>query len=227
MEINKDIEQEIAKRNITRLCHFVHTNKLLHILNSEDGIKAVDFIDQDILQKNDENRYDGKTDYVNCSVQYPNYWYFKRVKDNNTVFRDWAIVFIDPVVATFETSQFCPVNAATKYGAYIKKGYEAFKGMFESCITVGNRRSNRGIEMLRNAPTDDQAEVLIYKNIPRKYITGIALASEEIAKEKRAEWEMIGVNNIDIYVAPELFTRETSDKIRKGKQPVEHLLMEG
>lgn len=39
-----EIQSEIKKRNITRLCHFVHTNKLLHILSSEEGIKAVDFI---------------------------------------------------------------------------------------------------------------------------------------------------------------------------------------
>ena len=44
-----EIEQEIKKRNITRLCHFVHTNVLLHILNNNEGVKAVDFISQDIL----------------------------------------------------------------------------------------------------------------------------------------------------------------------------------
>ena len=30
-----EIYEEIKKRNITRLCHFVHTNILLHILNYE------------------------------------------------------------------------------------------------------------------------------------------------------------------------------------------------
>ena len=62
-----------------------------------------------------------KKDYVNCTIQYPNYWYYKRVKDNNYIFPDWAIIFIDPIVATLETTQFCPVNAAKRYGAYIKK----------------------------------------------------------------------------------------------------------
>lgn len=55
-----EIQREIKKRNITRLCHFVHTNKLLHILSSEEGIKAVDFIDEDILVQNDTDRYDEK-----------------------------------------------------------------------------------------------------------------------------------------------------------------------
>lgn len=67
-----EIYEEIKKRNITRLCHFVHTNILLHILNNNEGVKAVDFIKQDVLIQNDKQRMDGKTDYINCSVQYPN-----------------------------------------------------------------------------------------------------------------------------------------------------------
>lgn len=78
-----EIYEEIKKRNITRLCHFVHTNILLHILNNNEGVKAVDFIKQDVLIQNDKQRLDGKTDYINCSVQYPNWWYLRRVKDNN------------------------------------------------------------------------------------------------------------------------------------------------
>ena len=41
------------------------------------------------------------------AVQYPNWWYLRRVKDNNLIFSDWAILFIDPMVATIETTQFC------------------------------------------------------------------------------------------------------------------------
>ena len=90
-----EIYEESKKRNITRLCHFVHTNILLHILNNNEGVKAVDFIKQDVLIQNDKQRMDGKTDYINCSVQYPNWWYLRRVKDNNPIFSDWAILFID------------------------------------------------------------------------------------------------------------------------------------
>lgn len=54
-----EIYEEIRKRNITRLCHFVHTNVLLHILNNNEGVKAVDFINQDVLIQNDKLRLDG------------------------------------------------------------------------------------------------------------------------------------------------------------------------
>ncbi len=217
-----EIQNEIKRRNITRLCHFVHTNKLLHILNSEEGIKAVDFIDKDTLVQNDINRYDGKTDYVNCSIQYPNYWYYRKVQHNNPIFPDWAIVFIDPVLATLETTQFCPVNAAKRYGAYIKKGYEGFLEIFSYKVDGFSRNEN----MLSNIPTNDQAEVLVYSNIPRKFITGIAFKDEKIAKEKIAEWRTIGISDIIVYIAPELFEQVMSNKIRQGITPSEILYKE-
>ena len=211
-----EIYEEIKKRNITRLCHFVHTNILLHILNNNEGVKAVDFIKQDVLIQNDKQRLDGKTDYINCSVQYPNWWYLRRVKDNNPIFSDWAILFIDPIVATIETTQFCKVNAATRYGAYICKGAEAFRELFSA--NVG--RKNRTKDMLQNAPTDDQAEVLVYENIPVSMIKGIAFENEEIARQKIVEWKVMGFPKIDVFISPELFDVPTSGKIRRGEEPL-------
>lgn len=210
-----EIEQEIKNRNITRLCHFVHTNILLHILNNSDGIKAVDFIDQDILVQNDTQRMDGKTDYINCSVQYPNWWYLRKVRDNNPIFSDWAILFIDPIVATLDTTQFCKVNAAKRCGSYIKKGYEAFRELFEYQVENQVRSST----MLLNAPTDDQAEVLVYKKIPLEHIQGIAFENEKIAKEKIVEWQVMGFRPIDVFIAPKLFDVATSKDIRRGNEP--------
>lgn len=219
----KDIGEEIRKRNITRLCHFVHTNVLLHILNNNEGIKAVDFIAQDVLIQNDKQRLDGKTDYINCSIQYPNWWYLRKVKDNNPIFSDWAILFIDPVVATLESTQFCKVNAAKRYGAYIKKGYEAFNELFE--YQVGSRR--RTTKMLMNAPTDDQAEVLVYESISVELIKGIAFENKQIAKQKIVEWQVMGFSEISVFIAPELFDVSTSSKIRLGIEPsVERYLEE-
>ena len=211
-----EIYKEITKRNITRLCHFVHTNVLLHILNNNEGVKAVNFINQDVLIQNDKLRLDGKTEYINCSVQYPNWWYLRRVKDNNPIFSDWAILFIDPIVATIETTQFCKVNAATRYGAYIYKGVEAFREMFSA--NVG--RQNRTIDMLQNAPTDDQAEVLVYESIPVSMIKGIVFENEKIARQKIVEWKVMGFPKIDVFISPELFDVSTSGKIRSGVEPV-------
>ena len=56
---------------------------------------------------------------------------------------------------------------------------------------------------ISNIPTNDQAEVLVYSNIPRKFITGVAFKDESIAKQKIAEWKTLEIPNIDVYVAPE------------------------
>lgn len=217
-----EIEREIRERGITRLCHFVPTNKLLHILNSEEGIKAVDFINKDVLVQNDTKRLDGRTDCVNCSIQYPNYWYYRTIEKNNSIFPDWAVIFIDPIVATYDATEFCPVNAAKRNGEYIGKGYENFKRIFDK-VVYGYTRSP---QMLKNVPTNDQAEVLVQGNIPRRLITGIAFKSEEIARQKVAEWNVLDIPKIDVYIAPDLFARSTSDKIRKGIKPVEKLYVE-
>lgn len=177
-------------------------------MNNNEGVKAVDFINQDVLIQNDKLRLDGKTEYINCSVQYPNWWYLRRVKDNNPIFSDWAILFIDPIVATIETTQFCKVNAATRYGAYIYKGVEAFREMFSA--NVG--RQNRTIDMLQNAPTDDQAEVLVYESIPVSMIKGIVFENEKIARQKIVEWKVMGFPKIDVFISPELFDVSTSGK---------------
>lgn len=160
--------------------------------------------------------FEDKTKYINCSVQYPNWWYLRRVKDNNPIFSDWAILFIDPIVATIETTQFCKVNAATRYGAYIYKGVEAFREMFSE--KVG--RQNRTIDMLQNAPTDDQAEVLVYESIPVSMIKGIVFENEKIARQKIVEWKVMGFPKIDVFISPELFDVSTSGKIRSGVEPV-------
>ena len=121
-----------------------------------------------------------------------------------------------PIVATIETTQFCKVNAATRYGAYIYKGVEAFREMFSA--NVG--RQNRTIDMLQNAPTDDQAEVLVYESIPVSMIKGIVFENEKIARQKIVEWKVMGFPKIDVFISPELFDVSTSGKIRSGVEPV-------
>ena len=59
-----EIYEEIKKRNITRLCHFVHTNILLHILNNNEGVKAVEFFKNDVLILIDKKRMDSSTLYI-------------------------------------------------------------------------------------------------------------------------------------------------------------------
>ena len=218
------IENEIRNRKITRLCHFTRSSKALHILSSESGVLAVDFIEKDIYDANDELRMDGRTDCVNCSVQYPNYWYFKNVKDKFPLFTEWVILFVNPGLLLLDTTEFCVTNAAYKKGALISKGYEAFRAIFSNQV-FGKYPRYRTDAMLTCCPTDDQAEVLIYKNISRQDIIGVAVPNEDQARRERLRWYGLlkNIPEIPIIIAPHLFTNICSEKIRNGISPLEYI----
>ncbi len=229
MEYSK-FKEEIKDRGITRLCHFTRSNKALHILSSEAGIKAVDFLEKDIYDANDTNRLDGKTDYVNCSIQYPNHWYWRRVMDKDPLFKDWVILLINPAILLLDTTEFCITNAATGRGAYIKEGYSAFQELFQNTVRAKYERY-RTVKMLPCSPTDDQAEVLVYKNISRKDIIGIVVKDEAQAERESIRLyynlESKGIPKIDIIIVPDLFNGQWSDKIRDGITPLEYKYIGG
>lgn len=212
------IRQEYQNRNITRLCHITRSQKSMHILSSEDGIMAVDFLDESLYDANDELRLDGRKDFINCSIQYPNHWYWNKVKDKDPLFRDWVILLINPEVLSIESTEFCPVNAAKGRGAYINKGYATFKELFN--VRVNNRV--RPSQMLSCCPTDDQAEVLVYKNISRQDIIGVVVLNEEQAERESVRWEQLNIPKFDIYIAPDLFNGNWSTKVRQGIKPIEY-----
>ena len=213
------IKREINKRGITRLCHMTQTNKLLHILKNPDGIIASAFVNPDVLHPNDPLRLDGYTEYVNCSIEYPNFWYYRQMKDKDTVFKDWVIIFIDTDIIREDNSKFCVVNAATQRGALVKDGLEEFIKLFDSTI-FGKEKKTRPMNKLDNATTDDQAEVLIYKNIPRDFIKGIVFQNRETATSIISACELADIpTNFEKYTSEDLFSRRVSDKINNGQNP--------
>lgn len=221
----EQIKREILKRGITRLCHFTKSAKLLHILSDNTGILATDFLDvmqNDILTKNDEYRFDGHTEYISCSVQYPNTWYLDRVRNKDPLFTDWVIIFINPLIMCNDTAKFCHRNAAADRGAHIRNGFSGFQGMFAE-TTQGKQLFRRSASMCANCTTDGQAEVLIYQNIPRSEIIAIAVPSNEQAYvEEIRRIHIAEAPVVNWIVAPDLFNNNWFSKIRAGSIPSEH-----
>ncbi|TCI49568.1 DUF4433 domain-containing protein [Exiguobacterium sp. SH5S13] len=211
------IREEYLKRNITRLCHITRSQKAVHILSSEDGITAVDFLDEALYEANDPIRLDGKKEYINCSLQYPNHWYWRRIKDINPLFKDWVILLINPELLTYQNTLFCPVNAAKKRGGYITRGHQGFKSLFSSKV----ESRSRTLQMMSNCPTDDQAEILIYKNVRRKDILGVIVESEDRANSEFIKWKILNIPQVDIFIAPSLFDGSWSTMVRQGIVPIE------
>ncbi|MCY9658489.1 DarT ssDNA thymidine ADP-ribosyltransferase family protein [Paenibacillus chondroitinus] len=222
-------KQLLEQKGITRLCHFTKSNKLPHILSKESGIVANTELDDQIelLSKNDPLRLDGKEDYVCCTVQYPNTWYLRNIKNNDPLFTEWVIILINPYLVTNDTTLFCHRNAAAGRGVYIKEGYEGFSGMFNQTVQ-GQRPMNRTQRMLSCCATDDQAEVLIYKNVSRSDILGLVVPNEEQARKEKARLKFIkGVpDDLTFIIAPDLFEVSWSAMVRNGQVPSEILYRE-
>ena len=220
---NDEIRRILHNQNVSRLCHMTQINNLMPIMYAETGIMATDFIDETDLFRNDRDRLEGKTDYISTSVEYPNTWYYRNKKYINPEVSEWAILYINPILCEWDSTLFCPVNAATGYGAYIGSEPSCLKKTFYDVVGTRSRSS----KMLSCCPTDDQAEVLIYRNIPVKYIIGIAFEREHTLWSFKRLFDKYKVWYPDLFLAEELFDTTLSNKIRNGEKPREKLITKG
>ncbi len=225
------IRDEALKRRISRLCHFTQSRKLSHILSDLDGVWATSKLKEkapDLLDQTDNIRLDGHLDHICCSVEYPNTWYLSKIRDNDPLFKDWVIVFLNPALLWRDRTLFSPRNAAAHTGTLIQEGYAGFSRLFApSLVGAGGRTFWRTAQMLSCCPTDDQAEVLVYEHIQRSDILGLGVLSETQARTEKLRLSFIpSATNPDFYVAPEIFTGRWSSLVRRGQRPKEAVFSE-
>ncbi len=215
-----EIQREFAVRGITRLCHLTTLGNLFSILEDNRGILARDLIPPERLRVNDTERLDGRTDYISTTVEYPNVWYYSYKKKNAPRQEDWAVIFVKPGICRGNNSLFCPVNAATGRGNRLRTGAAALRSLFDD-VVPDSKGGPRTPSRLRCCPTCDQAEVMIYKEIPTRYFIGVAFESREIMELFISCAERLGLNYPALYIAPGLFATDLSRMIREGKVPME------
>ena len=212
----------LTSHGVTRLCHFTKFQSLTHIISSPDGVLASSSIRQDTKNFTDTARYDGELDYVCCSVQYPNSWFLEKARQSNTdkIFRDWVVIYINLSILNYRSAKFCPCNAAKDYGLHISDDMDNVDSIFAK--SVSTFRYSRTANMLDSCPTDGQAEVLIKHNIPREYIIGIAVGNEDVATRVYSLLIMHKLEQIPLFIAPDVLTPSWSALIRNGHRPTEH-----
>ena len=95
-------EAEIARLNITRLCHLTPLINLVHILAGE-GLRSSKSLGADeraCFDPQDLLRLDGYPDHISCSIEYPNAWYLRRRRSDATPAQrlapDWVCILIAP-----------------------------------------------------------------------------------------------------------------------------------
>ena len=221
-----EIRGSAQQRGIKRLCHFTPSRNLVHITTDPNGLLASARLKDDekaIFNATDRTRLDGFPDHVCCSIQYPNAWYFRRARDNESLFADWVVLLIKPNQLWAPGTKFSPRNAAADYGSRVAEGEQAFELMFAPSVTGAyNRTYTRSTMHPAWLPTDEQAEVLIPDRVAREDVLGVVVADESQAKREHARLTQLGVEVPAIVIAPDFFLpQQLSRQLRSGRIPVE------
>lgn len=221
----KDLElirADVIRRSITRLCHFSPSRNLAHILSGRDGIISAERLRDDdlaVYNPTDTDRWDGRSDHVCCSIQYPNAWYFSKARLKEMLFSDWVVLLIDAKYLWKHGTKFSAQNAATGGGSLIVDGFEGFARLFEENVD----RYYRGPRHPSFLPTDEQAEVLIPGLVSIKDIIGICVKDRDQATREIASLRLQGLEIPRIRIVGEFFNASVlSSMLRSGRIPNEH-----
>lgn len=216
------VKKEAERRGITRLCHFTPSRNLAHILAGDVGVLATKALEEDehsVLNPTDTRRLDGHEDYICCSIQYPNVWYFSKAMVKEKLFKDWVVLLIDPKYLWQSGTRFCPRNAAAGGGKYIQQGYEGFASLFAHNVK-GAYSLSRTQMHLSSCPTDDQAEVLVPARIDIADILSVVVQTEKQARSELIRLKYGGCLSEapPFVIAPKFFEKHAlSQSIRMGK----------
>ena len=104
-DIESDILDHVARRDITRLVHFTRAESLKEIIQDQEiaSIWRLRCRNRTVAT-NDLKRLDGHLDYVCCSVEYPNVYVLDRYSEENPD-RQWVVLFLHPVLLGLPTTK--------------------------------------------------------------------------------------------------------------------------
>jgi len=195
-------EAEVARRGITRIVHFTPTINLISIyeqgaLLSREQLKrlAIKYPDlhlADYVEINDRLRLDNLNDYINLSIQAPNYRLFRKFRNSCQNWCDsWCVIALNTECIWYADTMFSIGNAAASYSKRygINGRFKTFCALFQDKVVSGNINNQRILTRTNLAacyPTDPQAEVLVKGRIPIDCITEVFFETQEEASRLRA-----------------------------------------
>jgi hypothetical protein len=220
------IQKEVTARGITRLAHFTSVQNIVHIYSGDEGIQSTASLADKLVPftATDTARLDQHPDHICCSIEFPNAWYLDRIRSKPNTFQDWVLLFVSPHYLWGSGTLFCPRNAAAGAGVYVGEGAAAFRALFAPAVSgAWGQTRTRAPRQLPCCPTDDQAEVLVPRQIQKSDILAVAVPTTSQAEAEHARMELLGVAGVfPIVVAPVLFQKHTlSQAVRSGIRPEE------
>ena len=200
------LKKIVQERNIEHLIHFTRYENLESIL--ENGIMTKDNLKTLKLDfcENDRARFDGYENSISLSVSSPHFVMFWKYKKGFIDAKGWVVIDIKPDVIWEYYCIFCKHNAADS--KTIKRNRDdlynikSFEEMFLDDSTDTRLKENLG----DCDPTDYQAEVLVFNNIPIKHIQAIYFENEDLLEIAESKYNKDVASNINFDMAEPLFT---------------------
>lgn len=219
------LEESIATRGVTRLCHFTPSRNLAHIIADGRGIVASRSLSTEaraIFNPTDLKRLDGHQHCVCCSVEYPNAWYFRTARGKEPIFKDWVVLIISADALRLPDVKFCKRNAAAGYGQHVRAGKQGFDAMYVSDVAGAGGTYRRSSSHHPAVPTDQQAEVLIPDLVPLAMIMGVAVSSKDQAILEIERLKLASLPVPRFVIAPHFYrAKDLSRAILAGSVPPE------
>ena len=199
----------VTDRGITRVVHFTSFPGLVGILSlgkviSRNAMELYKSKNPNsnlcyCFDCNDSGRWDMKLDYINMSVEHINaklLWKFQK-DDSGTERNPWCILEFSPLCLEMDGVLFSISNAASNFvrKCGVGKGVFGLQRMFYQSLCQSFALSESDLALLKekyqllalersttipmNYPTDEQAEVLIPKELSVNLLCGIVFQTEE------------------------------------------------
>lgn len=173
MKYKDEIMYKATLRGIDSCVHFTNVTNLPSIL--QYGILSKETMDEEWIEYNDNDslRLDGYTNATSLSFTSPNYRMFYKYRQQNPAKR-WAVLIIDSKTIISLDCAYCYTNAAnariTEMPLKQLMTVEAFEDMFAE---ISGQASRERLRLSDNEPTDPQAEILVFDDIPPEAINYI------------------------------------------------------
>jgi hypothetical protein len=195
------MEKLLIDRQIDWLMHFTNVVNLPNIFKY-GLMPRSELLTKNIKSEiNDLYRYDNCQNAICTSIEFPNYQMFYSLRKENEDI-NWAVLLLDAKVICDFDCAFCSSNAGSEaiYTIPLKerKGKRAFMKLFDE-LPDGPTRKQMGIKDW--FPTNPQAEVLVFDNIPITYIEKVFFKDNKIMNEYIAKIpkEVESVVNKDVF----------------------------
>lgn len=173
----KSLQERVLSRGIQFLVHFTPVSNL-HSIMRNGLLPRKSLLERGFpFDYSDEQRIDGFLNWISTSVSFPNYkmFYAKRSKAEE---KRWAVVKVGKEVLWELDCLFFNKNAAS---AEFRDLYIPWLFTIDAFDEMYYEHECRSL-IPESFTTDPQAEVMVFRAIPSRFIKGIALESKDDMK---------------------------------------------